>query len=315
MDESGNSDNMQTSGGISPHHPPQVDGGAEAAGGDVRVSQPRTDAETLREIARRIREGQAERAAARASVQPAPPPSEPPSALELPNGLAMSKLAHELRTPLSAIVAAAEIMRDERFGPIGSQQYRGYSADIHDSARHALAVINSMIGHPEPGGNTKPQQFAEIDINALVERTVSVMLPLAEQARLALPIALYPRLPHVIADATSIRQILLNVLTNAVKFTAPGGEVLISTHYVLDGPVRIEVCDTGAGMSEAAIRSSLDPLHPPEPGPRAEGGLGLGLPLVRELAAANGAEISIESAEGKGTSVTLLFPKNRVIPV
>lgn len=315
MDESGNSDNMQTSAGISAHHPPQVDGCAEAAGDDVRVSQPRTDAETLREIARRIREGQAERAAARASVQPATPPTEPPSALELPNGLAMSKLAHELRTPLSAIVAAAEIMRDERFGPIGSQQYRGYSADIHDSARHALAVINSMIGHPEPGGNTKPQQFVEIDINALVERTVSVMLPLAEQARLALPIALYPRLPHVIADATSIRQILLNVLTNAVKFTAPEGEVQISTHYVLDGPVRIEVCDTGAGMSEAAIRSSLDPLHPPEPGPRAEGGLGLGLPLVRELAAANGAEISIESAEGKGTSVTLLFPKNRVIPV
>ena len=141
------------------------------------------------------------------------------------------------------------------------------------------------------------------------------MLPLAEQASLALTIALYPRLPHVIADATSIRQILLNVLTNAVKFTAPQGEVQISTHYVVDGPVRIEVCDTGAGMSEAAIRSSLDPLNPPEPGPRAEGGLGLGLPLVRELAAVNGAEISIESAEGKGTSVSLLFPKNRVIPV
>jgi signal transduction histidine kinase len=100
-----------------------------------------------------------------------------------------------------------------------------------------------------------------------------------------------------------------------VKFTGRGGEVLVSTTYSLDGPVRLEVLDTGSGMSEATIASSLDPDHPPPPGPRTAGGMGFGLPLVRALATANGSDIEIESVEGEGTLVALVFPKDRVIPV
>lgn len=302
------------------------DGGNSNSGADQPGLPPRSEAETLREIARRIREGEVERAAARAvaTVDAGAAAVAATSAIAdtaaLPSlASRVSKLAHELRTPLSAIVAAAEIMRDERLGPIGSAHYRGYAADIFDSARHALSVINGMLeagsGEGARSNLAAPQQFAEIDLNALAERTASVMLPLAGKAGLRLETALQPRLPHVVADATSIRQMLLNILTNALKFTAAGGEVVLATHYTLDGPVRVSVADTGAGMSADAIRRLLDADNPPLPGPRPAGGLGLGLPLVRTLAAANGADVDIASAEGKGTVVTLSFAKDRVIPV
>ena len=214
-------------------------------------------------------------------------------------------------------------MRDERLGAIGNERYRGYASDIHDSARHALAVINSMLGRSAAGAATgtgrreaaEPQLFAQLDLNAIVEGTVSGMRPLADNAAVAVSARLRPRLPNVIADPVSVRQILLNLLTNAVKFTAGGGAVTVTTRYALDGPVEIVVADTGAGMSAADIARSLSTDAPPQRAPREGGGLGIGLPLVRLLAEANGATIAIDSAPGAGTAVVVAFAKNRVVPV
>lgn len=302
---------------------------------------PRDDAATLREIARRIREGQGrrtasdddaasaakERAAAQARLQPPPAPSQAAD---------IAKLAHELKTPLSAIVAASEIMRDQRLGPIGNERYRGYASDIHDSARHALAVINSLLGQrfdklsgllPDPeaalDGGEQPQLFAQVDINGLVEGTVSTMMPLADAARIALAARPMPRLPNVIADPVSLRQILLNLLTNALKFSSPGGRIVAETAYTLDGPLTITVRDSGQGMDADDIARALAPVRPDDssaPGgdnrhPRDGGGLGIGLPLVRQLAEANGATVTIDSAPGAGTSVVVTFAKGRVVPV
>jgi signal transduction histidine kinase len=221
----------------------------------------------------------------------------------------IARLAHELKTPLSAIAAAAEIMRDQRLGPIGSERYRGYAADIHASARHALGVINRMLEVARSEGIQAKLSFAEIDLNGLVESVVSGMQPLAEEAGLSLVGRLAVRLPHVVADETSLRQILLNLLTNAIKFTGAGGEISVSTGYLLDGPVTLEVRDNGPGMTrdaggEPASGSSLA-------GP----GLGLGLPLVKTLAAENGAAVEIETAAGRGTVVRLAFRKERTVPV
>ena len=236
----------------------------------------------------------------------------------------VSRLAHELKTPLSAIVAAAEIMRDEQLGRIGNERYRGYASDIHDSARHALAVINSMLvpraASRDGGGGgadaAVPQhlQFSQIDVTALVEGTVSAMRPLAEQAGLQLVASLAPRLPQVIVDAITVKQILLNLLTNAIKFTPRAGIVSVATRHTRDGAVEITVSDTGSGISEAAIRRSLDPGAVPAP-QLTGGGLGIGLPLVRRLASANGASIGIASQPGAGTQVVLSFPRDRVVPV
>jgi two-component system, cell cycle sensor histidine kinase PleC len=279
---------------------------------------PRTDAETLELIARRIRDPAMARAtdpgleaphgAATAGLAPAA--AAPPGGTGMPSDVA--RLAHELKTPLSAIAAAAEIMRDERFGPLGNERYRDYAADISHSARHALAVVAAMLRAPGEG-EAPPLAFAEIDVNDLAERCASAMRPLFTRAGLDLSASLEPRLPHVIADAVSVRQIVLNLLTNALKFGGRGGQVEVATRYDGDGPVTVWVRDTGPGMGQAALGAATEGRA--APGPGETGGLGLGLPLVRALAEANGARMAIDSAPRQGTRVEIIFPKDRVVPI
>jgi signal transduction histidine kinase len=223
----------------------------------------------------------------------------------------VSKLAHELRTPLSAIVVAAEIMKDQRLGELANERYRSYSADIADNARHALAVINRLLGEAAAasgaGLESKP-----LDLNALAEGAVSAMRPLAEEAKLTLTQELHTRLPAVLADAMTVKQILFNLLTNAVKFTKPPGDVRVVTGLGFDRSVFIAVQDQGAGMTPEEIARALDAEAPPNPEPKQAGGLGIGLPLAVSLAKANGARLEIDSKPGEGTAVALIFPKDRV---
>mgnify|MGYP000241638403 CR=1 FL=1 len=308
---------------------------------------PRDDTATLREIARRIREGQRQSAAALAGrhaiveaptmatagsppdssgrptrdAAPAVTPREAPPPAQGTRTRRLAKLAHELKTPLSAIAAAAEIMRDERLGPIGNERYRSYASDIFDSARHALLVIANMLGDDAPAAaGGQPAElpamvFAEIDLTSLAESCVSSMRPLAEAARLELAAGFEPRLPHVIADATAVRQIILNLVTNALKFTAAGGVVRLATRHCADGSVEVEIADTGRGMTTDEIAEAAVAGSDREPARREGGGLGIGLPLVGALARANGAAVTITSAPDSGTRVVLAFAKDRVIPV
>jgi len=139
---------------------------------------------------------------------------------------------------------------------------------------------------------------------------------LAEQAGLRLASEFAPRLPHVIADATCLKQILLNLLGNAVKFTYADGDVTVLTGRARNGSVWLAVRDTGSGMSRKDIDRILAaaPLRNREQHSE-NGGLGIGLPLVRSLAEANGARFAIDSTRGKGTTATISFPKDRVVPV
>src|SRR3990172_551206 len=198
---------------------------------------------------------------------------------------------------------------------MGNARYRGYAADIHDSARHALSVVDRILGGWGPEGGRGALDFAQLAPNALVESSISALLPLADQAGLELSSELDEGLPRIVADAVSLRQILLNLLANALKFTAAGGAVKVVTRCAADGPVTIEVRDTGSGTTRAEIARSLNALARPNRGRGRAGGLGLGLPLVRSLAEANGARLTIESTPGRGTAATITFAKNRTIPV
>jgi signal transduction histidine kinase len=225
----------------------------------------------------------------------------------------VSKLAHELRTPLSAIAAAAEIMKDQRFGDIGNERYRGYTSDIHDNARHALALINRLLGGepaPDEGSGLQP---AETDLNALAESSVSAIRPLAEEAGLNLTHEFHGRLPHVTADTTTVKQILFNLLSNAIKFTPRGGDVRVVTGLGFDRSVFVAVQDTGSGMSDEAIAAALRADVPANPQRKEAGGHGIGLPLARSLAEANGARLEIDSAINEGTAVALVFPRDRLV--
>lgn len=284
------------------------------------------DAAKLKEIARRIREGQAQGSARR---KPRP---DPASASDGPTSSEMrelaptlrANLAHELKTPLSAIAAAAEIMKDQRFGPLGADRYVGYASDIYGSAQHVLGVIERMLAEgrgADPLVLTRDLDFAEIDAGALLEASVSQMAPLAAQAEITLTLDLAPRLPHVVADATSLRQIIFNLLTNALKFTGRGGRVTAGAHYDIDGPLTLVIKDTGPGMSRPEIDRVLRPaaggpaVKPEAPLLSSRTGLGLGLPIVQALAEANGAELRIESTPGSGTSASIVFRKERIVPV
>lgn len=233
------------------------------------------------------------------------------------HGSHLAQLAHELKTPLSAIVAAAEIMRDERLGPVGNPRYRGYSADIYESAQHALGVIAAMLA-PDARENADGREapaFVELDINELVRRLASSVRALLAAAGLEIGHALEPGLPHVIADPVTVRQMVLNLVTNAMRATPPGGRIEITTGYDLAGPVCVRIADSGNGMTADEIAAAMDGSREPEQVPRTDGGYGIGYPLVHRLAALNGASINIESESGAGTTVTLSFAPDRVVPV
>jgi signal transduction histidine kinase len=288
------------------------------------------DAAKLKEIARRIREGQDNARADRrlresegSAAAKSPGPDAPPGAKlrpepDVPISLRAS-LAHEIKTPVSAIAVAAEIMKDERFGPLGSARYVGYAADIHGNAQHMLRLIDRMLAEGAESDDAQSTlNFAELDAAVLLQTAVSQLAPLAERAGITFKLELAPRLPHLIADATSLRQILFNLVTNALKFTERGGRVTVSARYGGDGPLTISVSDTGPGMTKTEAERLLAPAHTQRPSGRAKRGgvgLGLGLPLVKALAKKNGADLCIDSAPGKGTTASVVFAKDRVVPV
>jgi signal transduction histidine kinase len=267
------------------------------------------DAATMSRIAAAIRSGfSAGRADPDAPVEeeaPLPSPLDSSSAH-------VSKLAHELRTPLSAIAAAAEIMRDERFGAIGNERYRSYTSDIHDNARHALALINRLLGGATSLGDEDDAGVTELDLNTLAEGSVSAVRPLAEEAGVKLVSEFHRQLPLVKADATNVRQILFNLLSNAIKFTPKGGDVRVVTGLGFDRSVFVAVQDTGVGMSTDVVAALLKAEVPSTPQRKEGGGHGIGLPLARTLAQSNGARLEIDSSPGEGTAVALIFPRDRV---
>ena len=253
-----------------------------------------------------------ERGVAGAEADPAVSPAPAPSPAHH-----LGQLAHELKTPLSAIVAAAEVMRDERLGPIGNPLYRGYAADIFESAHHALGVIAGMLA-PDSGESAQGREalaFVELDLNALATRLASSVRALLGAAGLEIGLQLEPRLPHVIADPVTVRQMLLNLVTNAMRATPAGGRVTVTTVSTLAGPVRIAVEDNGCGMSPAEVTAALDPTGNGGPVPRSPGGSGIGYPLSLRLAALNGATLGIESTPGAGTIATISFAPDRAVPV
>jgi two-component system, cell cycle sensor histidine kinase PleC len=225
-----------------------------------------------------------------------------------------SKLAHELRTPLGAVIAYAEILKDEHFGPMASDRYKSYARNIHESARHAMAVLEGMLKGEEEASGVPQLTFADIDPARIVEACLLVAEPLAEKAGLALSAEVPSNLPRVVADAVSLRQMLLNLLANAIKFARRGDRVRVTVAYDADGPLRISVVDTGPGMEHPDHAGGKGVLCKERPS-SAKAGLGLGLPLTRSLAAANGAVLAIDSAIGRGTCATISFGKDRLVMV
>jgi signal transduction histidine kinase len=214
----------------------------------------------------------------------------------------LARLSHELRTPLNAIMGYAELLRAERDGPLGSAKYRDFAGHILESAAHCLTLANDLSDPASLGTALRPQEFSEVDVNEAVRASLGILAPIALKAGVVLADSLDAAAPRAILDRRSLRQILLNLIANAVKATPPGGSVTASTAYKPGAGLEIAIADTGPGLT---------PDHLAEA--RAGAGNGLGLPLSRQLAEANGAGLRIESAAGLGARVALQIPMGRLV--
>ena len=224
----------------------------------------------------------------------------------------LAQASHEIRTPLSAIIGFAEIIMEERFGPIGNDRYRDYVRDIHASGTHMMSLVNDLLDLTKIEAGKMELAEEDIDANKVIGECVAMMQPRASRERVIMRLSLARTLPRLKADERSLRQIVLNLLSNAVKFNEPGGQVIVATTLTDAGQVVIRIRDTGPGMSEDEIKVAQEPFRRLSTRPQVEG-TGLGLPLTRALVEANQATFTIRSKVDQGTLVEVVFPAARVL--
>ena len=226
----------------------------------------------------------------------------------------LAKISHEIRTPLNAIIGFSEVMMEERFGAIGNERYREYMKDIHASGQHLVSLINDLLDLSKIEAGKLDLVFASVNLNELVRQCVALMQPQANQQRIIIRSSLSQTLPPVVADARSVRQIVLNLLSNSIKFTGAGGQVIVSTALTDRAEAILRVRDTGVGMTDKEIETAMEPFRQLQTSTRyGSGGTGLGLPLTKALAEANRAAFSIKSARDAGTLVEITFSGSRVL--
>ena len=217
----------------------------------------------------------------------------------------LAHVSHEIRTPLHAILGFTEVMIEERFGPIGNDRYRDYLKDIQASGRHVMSLADDLLDLAKIESGKLDLALAPIDANSVIRECVSLMQPQAAQERIIMRVSLFEQLPRVMVDERSLRQIMLNLMSNAVKFNEPGGQVIVSTALDAAGQAVIRVRDTGVGMSESEVGVALAPFG--RIGSQ-KAGSGLGLPLTKALVEANNAAFSIQSRREQGTLIEIAFP-------
>jgi PAS domain S-box-containing protein len=224
----------------------------------------------------------------------------------------LAKISHEIRTPLNAIIGFSEVMMQERFGPIGNERYIQYLEDIHTSGGHLISLLNDLLDLSKIEAGKLELNFTEVDLNELTQQSVALMQPQASRERIIIRTSLGSLLPAVTADTRSVRQILLNLISNSIKFTGVGGQVIVSTARGDAGEVVLRVRHTGMGMSEQELAAVLEPFRQiASSGRWGSGGTGLGLPLTKALAEANRASFRIKSEIDAGTLVEVAFAGDR----
>ncbi len=226
----------------------------------------------------------------------------------------LAKVSHEIRTPLNAIIGFSEVMMDERFGPVGNERYRQYLKDIHASGGHLMSLLNGLLDLSKIEAGKLELTFVSVNLNDVVQQCVAFMQEQANRERVIIRTSLPASLPQIVADARSVRQIALNLLSNSIKFTAAGGQVIVSTALTDDQEVVLRVRDTGAGMSEKELQTALEPFRQLATSAHwGVAGSGLGLPITKALAEANHARFHITSEVADGTLVEVAFPATRVL--
>ena len=228
--------------------------------------------------------------------------------------LFLANMSHELRTPLNAIIGFSEVIRDELFGPVGKPCYSEYARDIVASGNHLLGVINDILDLAKIDAGKMTLDESDVCLGDVLDIALTTVRGAAAHKQLGFQVLVPDELPCIRADGRKLAQILINLLSNAVKFTPEGGQVRFSVEQSGDGGIVLAVSDTGIGMSAAEVEESLESFVQVENSmTKTQAGTGLGLPLAKKFAEMHGASFEIDSAPGKGTTVRLCLPSDRVL--
>jgi len=226
----------------------------------------------------------------------------------------LANMSHELRTPLNAIIGFSDIIRNQRFGEIGNPRYSEYAKDINDSGLHLLSIINDILDLAKiEAGHAGVQEQIEFEIAPVISSAVRMVTPLAERRGVDLAVLSCPEPVRLTGVERMIRQVLVNVMSNAVKFTDEGGSVTVVTERRAGGSFRISITDTGIGMSSEEVKVALTPFGQADNTlARKHEGTGLGLPLANAMMELHGGRLVVKSKPGRGTTIVLVFPAARV---
>jgi signal transduction histidine kinase len=219
-------------------------------------------------------------------------------------------LAHEIRTPLNAIMGFSEILKDQHFGPLGDPRYPGYAADIHRSAAHLARVCEDALALARAEAGAEQVAAETVSVGAIFDQTLAMVRDLAQDSGVRLKVEVEPNFPELRTDGSKLLQIVLNLATNAIKFTPSGGRVKLKARVDRQrGAMILVIRDTGIGMAPEDVGTAMKPFgqvgRPLDGRPQ---GAGLGLPLTRALVERLGGQLEIVTRPGGGTVVTVLLP-------
>ena len=224
----------------------------------------------------------------------------------------LANMSHELRTPLNAINGFSEIMAGEMFGPLGDARYKGYAADILKSGQHLLSLINDILDMAKIEAGKLTLHYDQIGLREVCEDAIRLMRGKIAEAGLNLHLEVPADLPEIEADHRGLKQVLLNLVSNAVKFTPEGGSIVITISLLNGGMVRVAVTDTGIGIAPEDLARLARPFEQVEgQHSKTTQGTGLGLALTKSLIELHGGVLEMDSEPGRGTTVSFTIPIRR----
>ena len=224
----------------------------------------------------------------------------------------LANMSHELRTPLNAIIGFSDMMINATLGPIENKQYVEYLGDIQFSAAHLLQIINDVLDMSKIEAGKMPFNEEDIHLAGLLETLVRLMKTRADQNNIHVDVKAQDNLVRLRADERLVRQVLLNLLSNAVKFSKPHSDVIVKADVRDDGLV-VQVIDQGIGIPADRLKDIMEPFgQVADPRINNGQGTGLGLPIAKAMMELHGGSLHVESDLDKGTTVTCLFPPERV---
>jgi signal transduction histidine kinase len=227
----------------------------------------------------------------------------------------LANMSHELRTPLNAILGFSDALKASVFGELANDKQKEYVENIHESGGHLLDLITDILDVSAIEAGNLDLHEERVLLSDIAESSIRLVQPNADQGNIRLVNMMRGNDHSVYVDERRVKQILVNLLSNAIKFTPDDGEVTLGAHCRQDGCLALSVTDTGIGMDASGLAKAMEKFGQIENDlTPIQKGTGLGLPLSKNLIEAHGGEIEIESAPGRGTTVTICIPKDRVIP-